>query len=413
VARYTLIRTIIALAAKMKWKLCQMDVKTTFLNGVIEEEVYIEKPQGFEVKDGKSHVCRLKKALYGLKKALRTWYGHIDSVLTSLGFTKSKADSNLYFKIMNDEPVILLLYMDDLFLTGEEKFIIECKKRLASEFEMKDLVLMHYFLGLEVWQSPERIFLNQGKYTVKILKRFNMLECKPMNTSMEAKLKLLVDTSSDLIDATLYRQIIGSLMYLTNTRPDMCFAVNTLSEFLVEPRHVHLVAAKHVMRYLKGTLDCGLSYDGDHDFTLSGYTDSDWAGSVADRKNTFGCCFSLGSTMISWQSRKQSSIALSTTEAEYIAACSASCEAIWLRKLLTGLFDLEMKATTILCDNQSCIKMTENPVFHNKSKHIEIRYHYIRDVVQRGALNLQYISTDEQVADVLTKPLSRVKFEYF
>jgi hypothetical protein len=147
-----------------------------------------------------------------------------------------------------------------------------------------------------------------------------------------------------------------------------------------------------VIRYLKGTLDCGLSYDEDHDFTLSGYTDSDWwAGSVSDRKSTSGCCFSLGSTMISWQSRKQSSIALSTTEAEYIIECSASCEAIWLRKLLTSLFDLEMEATTILCDNQSCIKMTENLVFHDKSKHIE----------------------DEQVANVLTKPLSRVKFEHF
>jgi hypothetical protein len=162
VARYTSIRTIIALAAKMKWKLHQMDVKTAFLNGVIEEEVYIEKPQGFEIEDRKSHVCRLKKALYRLKQAPRAWYGRIDSFLTSLGFTKSKADSNLYFKIMNNEPVILLLYVDDLFLTGEEKLITECKKRLASEFEMKDLGLMHYFLGLEVWQSPERSSLTKG-----------------------------------------------------------------------------------------------------------------------------------------------------------------------------------------------------------------------------------------------------------
>jgi hypothetical protein len=356
----------------MKWKLHQMDMKTTFLNGVIEEEVYIEQPQGFEVEDRKTHVCKLKKALYRLKQAPRAWYGRIDNFLMSLGFTKSKADSNLYFKVMNDEPVIFLLYVDDLFFTREKNLITECKKKLSTEFEMKDLGLMHYFLGLEVWQSPERIFLNQGKYAVEILKIFDMLECKSMNTPMETKLKLLVDTSSELIDATLYRQIIGLLMYLTNTRPDICFFVNTLSQFLVEPRHVHLVVAKHVMRYLKGTLDCGLSYDGDHDFKLSGYTDSDWAGSVSDGKSTSGCCFSLGSAMISWQSRKQSSISLSTTEAEYIVACSASCESIWLQKLLTGLFDLEMEATMILCDNQSCIKMTKNPVFHDKSKHIEI-----------------------------------------
>jgi hypothetical protein len=303
VARYTSIRTIIALAAKMKWKLHQMDVETAFLNGVIEEEVYIEQPQGFEVENRKSHVCKLTKALYGLRQAPRAWYGRIGNLFTSLGFTKSKADSNLnlYFKVMNDEPVILLQYVDDLFLTREEKLIAECKKRLASEFETKDLGLMHYFLGLEVWQSPKRIFLNQGKYAVEILKRFDMLECKSMNTPMEAKLKLLVDTSSELIDAMLYRQIIGSLMYLTNTRPDICFAVNTLNQFLVEPRHVHLVAAKHVIRYLKGTIDCGLSYDGNHVFTLSGYTDANWAGSVSDRKITSGCCFSLGSAVISWR----------------------------------------------------------------------------------------------------------------
>jgi hypothetical protein len=244
---------------------------------------------------------------------------------------------------MNDELVILLLYADDLFLTGEENLITDCKKKLVVEFEMKELGPMHYFLGLEVWQSPKKIFLNQGKYAVEILKRFDMLECKVMTTLMETNLKLLVDTSSELVDATLYKQIIGSLMYLTNTKPDICFVVNTLSQYLVEPKPVHLVAAKNVMRYLKDTLDYGLYYTGDHDFRLYGYTDSDWAGSASDKKSTSGCCFSLGSAMTSWQSRKQSSIALSTAEAEYIAACSASCEAIWLRKLLAGLFDLRWK----------------------------------------------------------------------
>jgi hypothetical protein len=252
VARYTSIRAILAIAAVMKWKVHQMDVKTTFLNGVVEEEVYVEQPQGFETHDRKTHVCRLKKALYGLKQAPRAWYGRIDGYLMSLGFTKSKADPNLYFKVVDGGPVILLLYVDDLFLTGVEKLIDECKKMLASEFEMKDLGIMHYFLGLEVWQRPDGIFLNQGKYAVEILKRFGMMDCKAMPTPMVTNLKLLCDTSSETMDATMYRQLVGSLMYLTNTRPDICFAVNTLSQYMVEPRRVHLVADKTCVEVPEG-----------------------------------------------------------------------------------------------------------------------------------------------------------------
>jgi hypothetical protein len=184
----------------------------------------------------------------------------------------------------------------------------------------------------------EEIFLIQGKYAVEILKRFDMMDCRAMSTPMQTNLKLLVDTSLEIVDVTLYKQMIGSLMYLTITRPNICFVMNTLSQYMVEPIRVHLVAAKHVMRYLKGTLDYGLCFTEDCDFKLYGYTDSDWAGRASDRKITSGCCFSLGSTMTSWQNKKQSSISLSTAEAEYIAACSASCEAIWLRNLLTSLF---------------------------------------------------------------------------
>ena len=197
----------------------------------------------------------MKKDLYGLKQAPRAWYGRIDSFLMSMGFSKSKVDPNLSYKVVEDEPVILLLYVDDLFLTGNEKQIMESKKKLAKEFEMKYLGLMHYFLGLEVWQSLEGIFLNQGKYAIEILKRFNMLKYKVMATPMDSNLKLLDDDSSELVDLTHYRQIIRSLMYLTNTSPYICFAMNTLSQHLVQPRRVHLITTKHVMRYLKGTID--------------------------------------------------------------------------------------------------------------------------------------------------------------
>jgi hypothetical protein len=182
-----------------------MDVKTTFLNGVIEEEVYVEQPQGFETHDSQTHVCRLKKALYGLKQAPKAWYGRIDSFLMSLSFTKSKEDSNMYLKVVDGGPVILLLYVDDLFLIGEDKLIIDSKRKLATEFEMKDLGMMHYFLGLEVCERPSEIFLNQGKYVVEILKRFKMMDCKAMPTPMVTNLKLLSNTSSETMDATMYR----------------------------------------------------------------------------------------------------------------------------------------------------------------------------------------------------------------
>jgi hypothetical protein len=219
-----------------------MDVKTTFLNGVIEEEVYIEQPQGFMTHGKESHVCRLKKALYGRKQAPKAWYARTDGYSMSLGFTKSEADPNLYYKVEDGCPLILVLYVDDLFLTEDEKLINGCKRELASKFEMKDLGLMHYFLGLWVWQRSDEIFLSQGKYTVEILKKFGMIDCKSMTSLMTINLKLLSDKSSDSVDPTMYRQLIGSLMYLVNTRPDICFTVNTLSQHMVEPVIAQFVA---------------------------------------------------------------------------------------------------------------------------------------------------------------------------
>ena len=279
-----------------------MDVNTAFPNSVIKEEVYLEQLDGVVVHKKDSHVCKLKKDLYRLKQAPCAWYGRIDGFLVSLGFTKSDANPNLYYKIVNDEPLILVLYVDDLFLTGNEKLIVWCKKKLASEFEMKDLGLMHYFLGLEVWQRQKDIFLGQGKYTIDILKRFGMLDCKSIATLMDANLKKSRDSASDsnLIDPTMYRRLIGSLMYLTNTRPNICFVVNALSQFMCEPRKIHWIATKHVLRYLRGTMGDGLRYDLECDLKLQGFTDSDWVRCSTNSNNTSGCCFSLGFAVISW-----------------------------------------------------------------------------------------------------------------
>jgi hypothetical protein len=216
---------------------------------------------------------------------------------------------------MNNAPMIILLYVDDLFLTGEEYLIIQCKKELASEFDMKYLGLMHYYLGLEVWKKHGEVFLGQGKYAIKILQKFGMMDCKSMDTPMTTNIRKLRDSDSDPVDPSLYRQLIGSLIYLVNTQPDICFVLNTLSQFQVEPRHEHWIATKHVLRYIPGTINYGLRYTASSDRQLHGFIDSDWAGSVEDRKSTSGMCFILVFAMIYWGRRKHKFVALSTTEA--------------------------------------------------------------------------------------------------
>jgi hypothetical protein len=252
----------------MGWKIHQMDVKTAFLNGVIEE-VYIAQPHGFEVHGRESHVYRFKKVLYGIKHAPRAWYSRIDGYLQSMGFTKTEANPNLYLIQVGEDPIILVLYVDDVFLTGAKKLISNCKRDLASEFEMKDIRLMHYFLGLEVCKQPSEIFLKQGKYAVEILRRFEMMGCMSMTTPMITNLKKSGASDSNLVDPTMYRQSIGSSIYLINTGPDICFAV------MVEPRQVHWVATKHVLRYLRGTVGFGLRYVAGDGMRLHGYSNSD------------------------------------------------------------------------------------------------------------------------------------------
>jgi hypothetical protein len=257
--------------------------------------------------------------------------------------------------------------------------IVECKYALASEFEMKDLGMMHYLLGLEVWQRTDEIFLSQGKYIVEILKKFGMLNCKPMATPMVMNLKKLSVYSSNLdkIDLTLCRQLIGSLMYLVNTIPYICYAMSAFSQFMIQPRQTHWIAMKHVLRYLQGTVGHGLRYASSIDMRLQGSIDSDWERRVVDRKRTLGCCFTLESTMVSWCNRKQTFVVLSTAEVDYIALSVVVRKAVWLCKILSYLFGHVLDSTIIHCDNHSCVKFSENPVFHEKSKHIDIKYHYI------------------------------------
>jgi hypothetical protein len=234
-----------------------------------------------------------------------------------------------------------------------------------------------------------------------------------MPTPMVMDLKKMSDVDLRDIDPHLYRQLIGSLMYLVTTRLDICYALNLFIQFISQPRQTHWIATKHVLRYLRGIVGYGLRYASSVDLTLNGYADADWEGSVVDRKSTFGCFFSLGFSMISWCSRKKNFVALTIAKAEYIALSVAIYEGMWLHKILTDLFDHEMDPTTIHCDNQSCVKLSENHVFHDRSKHIEIKYHYIRDMVQRKTVHVQYLPTHEKIENIFTKPLAKTKFEYF
>jgi hypothetical protein len=243
ITRYTSIRSIITITTEMGWSIHRMDVKTTFLNGFIDEEVYIEQPQGFEVSDRETHVCLLRKAVYGMKQASQAWYSCIDTYLLQMGFEKSDDDPNLYNIIRGEDMLILILYVDDLFITGAKDLIAECKMGLASEFEMSDIGLMHYFLGMELWQEGH-IFLEQGKYATCILSRFQMEDCRPMFTPMITNWKKLSASDIQLVDSTIYRQLIGSLMYLVNTRPYIFFSVNILSQHMVELRSVHMIGKK-------------------------------------------------------------------------------------------------------------------------------------------------------------------------
>ena len=282
---------------------------------------------------------------------------------------------------------------------------------MMSEFDMSDLGLMHYFLGIEVVQSDAGIFISQKKYVQDILTRFRMQDCNPVRTPAETSLKLVKDPDGKKIDSTLYKQIVGSLMYLTTTRPDIMFAVSLISRFMENPTEMHLASAKRILRYLQGTIDYGIFYKKGEKSSLIGFTDSDYAGDQDDRKSTSGYVFMMGSGAISWSSRKQPIVTLSTTEAEYVAATSCASQAIWLRNVLKELHFSQEGPTSIYCDNNSTIKLSKDSVLHGRSKHIDVRFHFLRDLTKEKVIDLIYCRSKDQIADLFTKPLKLDAFQ--
>jgi hypothetical protein len=301
--------------------------------------------------------------------------------------------------------------VDDLIFTGNDECLFrEFKQSMMNEFEMTDLGEMKYFLGIEVTQSAGGIFICQKKYAQEVLERFKMGDCNPVKIPIVPGTKLARDVEGMKIDSTYYKQMVGSLMYMTATRPDLMYAVSLISRFMESPTELHHQAIKKIMRYLKGTVNYGLFYKKSERNELVGFSVSDYAGDLDDRKSTSGYVFLLSGAAVSWSSKKQLVVTLSTTEVEFIAAASCACQGIWLRRILDEVKYTQQGPTMLFCDNNSTIKLSKNSVLHGRSKHIDVRFHFLRDLTKEGVVELCYCKSDEQIADILTKPLKADSF---
>ncbi|WVZ57628.1 hypothetical protein U9M48_007990 [Paspalum notatum var. saurae] len=402
VARMESVRLLLALAACEGWEVHHMDVKSAFLNADLVEEVYVSQPAGFIV-EGAEH-----KALYGLHQAPRAWNAKLNDSLLSLGFQKSTGEHGVYVRGTGSGRLIVGVYVDDLVITGRSG-INQFKADMMKLFRMSDLGLLSYYLGLEVKQTEKGISIGQAAYAAKLLARSGMEGCSACTVPLEKKNKLTKKNESPAVNATEYRSIVGGLRYLVNTRPDLAYLVGFMSRFLEEPKEDHYAAVKHLLRYVAGTLDHGVFYGRGGSRRLVGYSDSDHAGDHDDRRSTSGVLYSLGSNPITWQSSKQKVVALSSCEAEYIAAAAGACQGVWLARLVKDLTGKEPGAPILKIDNKSAIDLSKNPIHHDQTKHIDTKFHYIRECVDEGKIVLEQISTQDQLADILTKPLGREK----
>ena len=333
-------------------------------------------------------------------------------------FVQTKADPCIYVFKNKTESVIIAVYVDDILIAGtSNKKIAEVKAAIANRFEVKDMGELHYFLGVKIVRDSQAgtIWLGQPSYSENIVQDFNMENVNVCRTPTNPSLKLTkADETSTYADTEKYQSAVGKLLFLsTRTRPDIAFAVSTVAKFTSNPTEQHWKAVKHIIRYIAGTINYGLMFTRSETTDCTGFSDADWAGDVDDRKSTSGYIFSVGGAPVSWKSRKQSCVALSTAEAEYISLTIAAQEAIWSNRLLSEL-QLQkepLEPAIIYEDNQSAISMAKNPQFHGRSKHIAIKYHFIRDEVKNGAIKIQYCRTNDMVADMFTKGLYADQFQ--
>ncbi|WVZ63710.1 hypothetical protein U9M48_013319 [Paspalum notatum var. saurae] len=391
VARWKAIRILLAFAASKGFKLQQMDVKSAFLNGFIEEEVYVRQPPGFESARFPDRVYKLRKALYGLKQAPRAWYARLKSFLLKSRFVMGSVDKTLFLLSRGGDTLIVQIYVDDIIFGGSSHALVSSfAEQMSREFEMSLMGELQFFLGLQIKQGPEGTFVHQAKYTRDILKKFEMGDSKPMTTPMSTNTALDADEDGEAVDQKQFRGKIGSLLYLTATRPDIQFVVCLCACYQASPRISHRQAVKRIFRYLKLTPELGLWYSFGSSLPLRGFSDADHAGCRIDRKSTSGTCQLLGTSLVSWSSRKQASVSLSTTEVEYIAVVDESHPYLRFRKI------------PLQVDSTSAISVAKNPVLHSRTKHIDVRFHFLRDHYEKGDIDLSMLQV-EGVDNVLIK----------
>lgn len=408
------LRLILSLLASKSWVGRQLDFKTAFLNGLLDEKLYMAQSPGFEDPEHPDWVCEVNKALYGLKQSPRQWNKELHIALLRLGLTQSKYDPTLYFKIVDGRLVgALTTHVDDLAIVGTQTFVDHVTTDLSKCFEVSVNKELHHFLSLKITRdlSNRALFISQAHYIEDLSAKY--LEAAPTKVSTPTDVHFK-DLSPKLADENPspghYASLIGALLWVAQcTRPDVSFTVNRLSQFLRDPSERHWYAAVQVLSYLVSTKELRLRLGGE--LVCAGYSDSDWAEDRLDRHSTSAYTYRIGDGAISWKSRKQHTVSLSSTEAEYKAMSDSTKEALWLKNILTELRLRPEHAIPLHVDNEGAEALAQNPSHHSQTKHIHARYHFIRECVQQGDIEVLHVSTKDMLADMLTKPLPRVLLE--
>lgn len=413
VVKFDSVRMLLALAAARRMHVEQFDVKTAFLYGELEEDVYMEQPAGFE--DGSGKVCKLKRSLYGLKQSSRCWNERFIKSLKAFNLKQSEADPCVFVSDDIRVTLYIAIYIDDGLVVSSDKISADkLIKHLQREFEIK-ISPLGLFLGMQINRQVDgSIFVGQQQYLGKVLERFHMERANSVTIPADNH-QSLGDYSDEGHESRNFpfREAVGSLLFIANvSRPDIAYAVNSIAQFSEKPLKAHWNAVKRIFKYLKGTRDFGIIFNSGADCSkIVAYSDADFAGETHSRKSTTGYVLKLGKSPFLWGSRRQRSVALSTMESEYVAASETVREIVWAQRLFIELAGKTVKKPILRMDNQSAIKLIRNPEFHRRSKHIEIKFHFVRDKYAEKEFILEYVNTKDQEADILMKPLARVMFE--